>query len=186
MLADWSARGLSPKGWAELAAAAYDEFRADRLVAEVNQGGAMVEEVVRQVSPNIAFTGVNARVGKRARAETAIARHIAEPPPSLPTSVPVPLSSLILQLLEKTAAARPQSASEVIQRLQEIDAGLSAAALPAIESQTQPGLSVARPSETRAPLWRRPLVFAGGALTLVGLGAWLADTVAGDAANAYG
>lgn len=73
VLADWSAQGLSPKGWAELAVAAYEEFRADRLVAEINQGGAMVEEVVRTVAPNIAFTGVNARIGKRARAEPVAA-----------------------------------------------------------------------------------------------------------------
>ena len=73
VLADWSAQGLSPKAWAELAVAAYHEFRADRLVAEINQGGAMVEEVVRMVAPNVAFTGVNARVGKRARAEPVAA-----------------------------------------------------------------------------------------------------------------
>ena len=73
VLADWSCRGLTPQKWAELAVAAYDEFRADRLVAETNQGGNMVEEVVRTVSPNIAFTGVNARVGKRARAEPVAA-----------------------------------------------------------------------------------------------------------------
>ncbi len=85
VLADWSCRGLSPKGWAERAVAAYDEFRADRLVAETNQGGNMVEEVVRTVAPHIAFTGVNARLGKRARAEPVAALyeqgrvHHAEP-----------------------------------------------------------------------------------------------------------
>lgn len=73
VLADWSAQGLSPKRWAERAVAAYEEFRADRLVAEINQGGSMVEEVVRTVAPNVAFTGVNARVGKRARAEPVAA-----------------------------------------------------------------------------------------------------------------
>jgi serine/threonine protein kinase len=111
----------------------------------------------------------------------AIARHIAEPPPALPVEVPTPLASLILQLLEKIAAARPQSASEVIQRLQEIDAGLTAVAVPAIEPETPPASSVSQPTAARPLLWRRPPVLAAVALTLVGMGAWLADTVSGDA-----
>lgn len=73
VLADRSCRGESPQGWAERAAAAYDEFRADRLVAEVNQGGDLVESLMRQVAPNVAYRGVHARVGKRLRAEPVAA-----------------------------------------------------------------------------------------------------------------
>lgn len=73
VLDDRSCQGLSPQGWAERAAEAYDDFSADRLVAEVNQGGEMVEAVMRQVAPQIAYRGVHARVGKRTRAEPVAA-----------------------------------------------------------------------------------------------------------------
>ena len=73
VLADRSCKGESPQGWAARAAAAYDEFKADRLVAEVNQGGDLVESLMRQVAPNIAFRGVHAKVGKRLRAEPVAA-----------------------------------------------------------------------------------------------------------------
>ena len=73
VLADRSCRGESPQSWAERAAAAYEEFRADRLVAEVNQGGDLVESLMRQVAPNVAYRGVHAKVGKRLRAEPVAA-----------------------------------------------------------------------------------------------------------------
>ena len=69
VLADRTCKGLSPKAWAEAAATAYVEFEADRLVAEVNQGGDLVETVMRQVAPDIAYRGVHATQGKRLRAE---------------------------------------------------------------------------------------------------------------------
>lgn len=73
ILADRSCQGKSPRAWAEHAAAAYEEFGADRLVAEVNQGGDLVENVMRQVAPSIAYRAVHARVGKRLRAEPVAA-----------------------------------------------------------------------------------------------------------------
>ena len=73
VLADWSCQGESPQGWAARAAKAYDEFRADRLVAEVNQGGDLVESLMRQVAPNVSYRGVHATVGKRLRAEPVAA-----------------------------------------------------------------------------------------------------------------
>lgn len=73
VLADWSCQGETPQGWAARAARAYEEFRADRLVAEVNQGGNLVESLMRQVAPNVAYRGVHARVGKRTRAEPVAA-----------------------------------------------------------------------------------------------------------------
>lgn len=73
VLGDLTCKGHSPQGWAEIAAAAYEEFQADRLVAEVNQGGDLVETVMRQVAPQIAFRGVHARLGKRLRAEPVAA-----------------------------------------------------------------------------------------------------------------
>jgi phage terminase large subunit-like protein len=73
VLADRTCKGLSPQGWAEAAATAYAEFEADRLVAEVNQGGDLVESVMRQVAPNISYRGVHATQGKRIRAEPVAA-----------------------------------------------------------------------------------------------------------------
>lgn len=69
VLADRSSQGETPRQWAARAVAAYEEFGADRLVAEVNQGGAMVESVIRSVAPKVAFTSVHASRGKAARAE---------------------------------------------------------------------------------------------------------------------
>jgi predicted phage terminase large subunit-like protein len=68
ILADRSCR-LSPDGWARRAIEAYREFRADRIVAEVNNGGDLVETVLRVVDTNIPYTAVHASRGKRVRAE---------------------------------------------------------------------------------------------------------------------
>lgn len=89
VLGDYSLQGASPQKWAEEAAAAYEMHRADRLVAEVNQGGDLVETLMRQVAPNIAYRGVHARKGKRLRAEPVAALYEqgrvfhAEPMPEL-------------------------------------------------------------------------------------------------------
>jgi phage terminase large subunit-like protein len=68
VLADRSCR-LSPDGWARRAVAAFDEFQADRIVAESNQGGALVESVIRTVRPSLPVTLVHATRGKLTRAE---------------------------------------------------------------------------------------------------------------------
>ncbi|MEO1495371.1 MAG: terminase family protein [Pseudomonadota bacterium] len=73
VLADFSVKGQSPQGWAEMAVSAYHEFGADRLVAEVNQGGDLVEQLVRQIAPHVAYRAVHARHGKRLRAEPVAA-----------------------------------------------------------------------------------------------------------------
>ena len=60
---------LSPDGWARRAVGLYEELGADRVVAEVNQGGELVERIVRSVSKNVAYKAVRATRGKRVRAE---------------------------------------------------------------------------------------------------------------------
>ena len=72
ILADRSVRA-SPAGWAARAVALFDEFKADRIVAEANQGGAMVESTIRTVRPNLPVTLVHASRGKVTRAEPASA-----------------------------------------------------------------------------------------------------------------
>jgi phage terminase large subunit-like protein len=68
VLADRSLRG-SPDEWARAAVALYREFEADRIVAEKNQGGDMVESVIRAVDRNVPITLVHASRGKLIRAE---------------------------------------------------------------------------------------------------------------------
>ncbi len=68
VLADYSCRE-SPEGWAKQAVKAFERYEADRIVAEKNQGGSMVEHVIRSVAPHIPYTPVMARVSKRLRAE---------------------------------------------------------------------------------------------------------------------
>lgn len=68
VLADRSCK-LSPDGWARQAIEAYHEFRADRIVAESNYGGAMVEAVLRAKDRTIPYKAVTASRGKVLRAE---------------------------------------------------------------------------------------------------------------------
>ena len=73
VLADASIQGVGPTVWAQAAVDALEEWGADRLVAEVNQGGDLVEAVIRQVAPQIPFRKVHASRGKIARAEPVAA-----------------------------------------------------------------------------------------------------------------
>ena len=73
VLADETARGLSPAGWASRAVAAAKAWNADALVAEANQGGDMVRSVLAQADPPCRIKLVRASVGKRARAEPVAA-----------------------------------------------------------------------------------------------------------------
>lgn len=72
VLADRSCR-LSPDGWARRAWAAFDEFKADRLVYESNQGGDLVAHTLRTIRNNGNVHGVHASRGKRTRAEPVAA-----------------------------------------------------------------------------------------------------------------
>ncbi|HEX6374983.1 MAG TPA: terminase family protein [Allosphingosinicella sp.] len=73
VLADASVAGLSPEGWARAAAAAAARWGADRVVAEGNQGGAMVAAVLRGADVGLPVRMVHARDGKAARAEPVAA-----------------------------------------------------------------------------------------------------------------
>lgn len=68
LLADRSCR-LSPDGWAQVVAGAAEEFGADRVAAERNYGGAMVEAVLRSANKNLPVKLVTASRGKIVRAE---------------------------------------------------------------------------------------------------------------------
>lgn len=59
----------SPDQWAKQAISAYHKYKADRIIAEVNNGGDMVEYTIRTVDALIPFKQVRASRGKQTRAE---------------------------------------------------------------------------------------------------------------------
>ncbi len=69
VLEDASIGAATPTRWATAAIAAMEKWGAERLVAEVNQGGDLVESVIRQVDPMVPLKKVHASRGKVARAE---------------------------------------------------------------------------------------------------------------------
>mgnify|MGYP005813764459 FL=1 len=72
VLADVSAR-YTPDGWARAALGLYNDFNADRIVAESNQGGEMVSHTIRTIDRNAAIKLVHASRSKQARAEPVAA-----------------------------------------------------------------------------------------------------------------
>lgn len=58
-----------PDGWAKASLRTYDKMRADRIVAEINQGGALVKSVIRQYNKRVPIHTVRATRGKAIRAE---------------------------------------------------------------------------------------------------------------------
>lgn len=72
VLADRSCK-MSPDGWARRAVQAYDDFAADLIVAEVNNGGDLVEQTIRTVRRSIPYRKVTASRGKQVRAQPVAA-----------------------------------------------------------------------------------------------------------------
>jgi phage terminase large subunit-like protein len=68
VVADLSVAGLSPEGWARKVAAAAKAHGAQRIVAEANNGGRMVEAVLRGAGVTAPVRLVHASEGKAARA----------------------------------------------------------------------------------------------------------------------
>lgn len=62
-----------PDEWGDTAVKLYRHRQADRLVAETNFGGDMVEAVIRTVDLNVAYRAVTASRGKQIRAEPVAA-----------------------------------------------------------------------------------------------------------------
>jgi phage terminase large subunit-like protein len=69
VLEDASVRGLSPEGWASRVAAAAAQWNTAQVVAEGNNGGAMVESVLKAADVGLKVRLVHASRGKCARAE---------------------------------------------------------------------------------------------------------------------
>ncbi len=77
VLADCSVAGAAPADWAARVAEVACEWKADRVVAEANQGGAMVESVLRAADQALPIRLVYASRGKIARAEPVAALYAA-------------------------------------------------------------------------------------------------------------
>ena len=68
VLEDLSGR-YEPAGWAQAAINTYYRHGADRIVAETNNGGDMVENTLRTIDENVSYSAVHASRGKFIRAE---------------------------------------------------------------------------------------------------------------------
>ena len=68
VLEDASAK-LSADAWGKLAVRCFYEWDADKIIAEVNNGGDLVERLLRTVDPNVSYRSVQATRGKLVRAE---------------------------------------------------------------------------------------------------------------------
>jgi phage terminase large subunit-like protein len=77
VLADCSLERPSPESWARAVATAAQQWRADRVVAEANQGGDMVASVLRAADLSLPVKLVHASRGKAARAEPVAALYEA-------------------------------------------------------------------------------------------------------------
>lgn len=68
VLGDYTEK-LSPQGWASKAISLYNQWEADRIVAEKNQGGEMVRRTLEVEDETVPIKLVHASRGKMARAE---------------------------------------------------------------------------------------------------------------------
>lgn len=76
---------LAPEGWGQRVVRAYRTYNADRVVGETNNGGEMVEYVVRSIDATVPFKSVHASRNKQTRAEPVSALFGA--PPKRPAKV---------------------------------------------------------------------------------------------------
>lgn len=72
VLSDRSGR-YTPARWAAVAVSEYETWQADRVVAEVNNGGDMVSTTIHQVNRRVPVRSVHASRGKQIRAEPVVA-----------------------------------------------------------------------------------------------------------------
>ena len=85
VLGDYTEK-LSPQGWASKAISLYHKYNADRIVAEVNQGGDMVKTTLHGEDETVPVKMVRASRGKYARAEPisalyerGLVKHVSNP-----------------------------------------------------------------------------------------------------------
>ena len=69
---------MSPDGWGRSAIDMFYKYQADRIVAEVNNGGDLVEKLLRNIDDTVPYTPVRASRGKLVRAEPIAALYEQE------------------------------------------------------------------------------------------------------------
>lgn len=77
ILEDCSLRG-TPDQWIRRSVLKYHEHQADRIIAEVNNGGDLVENLLRNTDKNVSYRSVRATRGKMLRAEPIAALYESE------------------------------------------------------------------------------------------------------------
>jgi phage terminase large subunit-like protein len=73
VLADLTIKGVQPLAWAQRAVDAFTDHNADCIVAEVNQGGDLVTQMIAQEDASVPVRPVRANRGKWVRAEPVAA-----------------------------------------------------------------------------------------------------------------
>jgi len=79
VLSDLSVRS-TPEKWARIVVGAFESYKADKIIAEQNFGGAMVESTIRAVDRNMPIKMVVASRGKQIRAEPVSALYAQASP----------------------------------------------------------------------------------------------------------
>ena len=59
----------TPNEWSQVIISLYNKWKADRVIGEVNQGGDMIEAILRTTNKNVSYKAVRASRGKTTRAE---------------------------------------------------------------------------------------------------------------------
>ena len=59
----------TPNEWASIAITAYNKHKADRIIGEANNGGDMIETIIRNIDKSVSYRKVWASKGKMTRAE---------------------------------------------------------------------------------------------------------------------
>lgn len=62
----------TPNEWANVIISLYNKYKADRIIGEVNNGGDLIETILRQANKNVSYKAVRASRGKATRAEPVV------------------------------------------------------------------------------------------------------------------
>lgn len=130
ILADYSL-SASPATWGREVVEAYNRHGADCVVAEVNQGGDLVERNIRIIKPTISYKQIRATRGKALRAEPVAAMYeqgkvhhvgvmqeletqMCEWSPQVTTYSPDRLDALVWAVTELSSGKRPLSSPQTV------------------------------------------------------------------------
>jgi len=142
VLADYSGT-YTPDGWAKQAWKAYDEFDADKVIAEKNYGGEMVLSTLRNARKNGPVDLVHSRRGKALRAEPIVALYEQDRVHHLDK-----FENLETQMTEWVpgAADSPDRVDALVHGLTELSAGLGDSHVAAPKGTIRQGLHQGLPA----------------------------------------